>query len=777
MAKPARSGSKGRKRGGGGSSIEGDAFLLQASVLVCSCASLGWTVLQIALYGGSEPAMIVAPLMYNVVVYGAIFYERFRLRRSPFKVLVHAHLVAVSILPALLEMESGGFQRSGGVLGWAAVAPFTAMVVLQDRVMQLKYVGLFVTVVVVSIGHEIGWRLDGHQARALFWNHVVDVWDWQIYLYYVATLLGVTTNGVILMKMLNEKSNNAIHAHKMLACSIMPPPVAREVFEAQWTRLREGKLAAKNVSVGMRSRFRSMGIGASAFADRRVGGMGMDGTYGDVGGGQNQSLMRRLLTQVLRAIMGDNGSSDGSRNGSRNSSRTSSVMSFSNVCGLTSNRSDTNSERDSAHDDRASSKISGSVSHGGSDSMGSVDRRSSMDLGNGMGGHGEDGSFHSGNGNQVSLASMEHSGYDVHPSAKDENLDARRVSFEKSSLSPSFSGGNEKRVKSASKTIEPNALRLLRSASLTGSRSKRSHSGVKARNHHDVTVIFVDIVGFSDMCKRVRPIGVLRFLEHYFETVDKVGEEHGVTKIRTVGDGYLAVSGLMADMGVPQDAHRHVLRAMTFGLGVIQEIQDTGLRLPDGKPLVVRVGLAHGPVFSGVVGRTCMQYDIFGDVPNLAARMEQTCPVGGVHMPSSSFDKMRLDLGDELESAFESLKFDTHSQIAIKNMGSVDTVSLTFKGNEEAVERVLAGSIGDDANRAVAAHIGVLAELFRQASWGQVQKTEDEEEEVEDDEDEDESIWVGEDGGGQTILDIREIHQTQQVVVDVRSADLPPSKI
>ena len=80
-----------------------------------------------------------------------------------------------------------------------------------------------------------------------------------------------------------------------------------------------------------------------------------------------------------------------------------------------------------------------------------------------------------------------------------------------------------------------------------------------------------------------------------------------------------------------------MLRALTFGLGVLQEIQDTGFRLPDGTPLQVRVGLAHGPVFSGVVGRTCMQYDIFGDVPNLAARMEQTSPVGGVHMPMSSF--------------------------------------------------------------------------------------------------------------------------------------------
>ena len=273
-------------------------------------------------------------------------------------------------------------------------------------------------------------------------------------------------------------------------------------------------------------------------------------------------------------------------------------------------------------------------------------------------------------------------------------------------------------MKSAAQTVDRDVLGQLRSSASRGASGKRSSLGVRARDHADVTVIFVDIVGFSDMCKRTSPIGVLRFLEHYFESLDKVAEEHGVTKVRTVGDGYLAVSGLMADMGVAQDAHRHVLRAMTFGLGVIQEIKDTGMLLADGQPLVVRVGIAHGPVFSGVVGLTCMQYDIFGDTPNMAARMEQTCPHDAVHMPAKSFEKMKADLGEALASEFEALRFETHANVEIKNMGRVDTVSLAFRGNEESIERVLAGAIGDDDNRAVAAHIGVLADQLRNAKWG-----------------------------------------------------------
>ena len=700
MSKPTRVGR--HRKGGKGraaKTVEGDAFLLQASVLVCSAASLGWTTLQIVLYGGSEPAMIVVPLMYNVIVYGVVPYERFHLRVRPFRLLVHAHLLAVAVLPALLEMESGGFSRSGGVLGWAAVSPFTAMVVLQDTRTQLRYAGLFVTVVGVSIAHEVAWRVEGHAGKAVFSHHVIETWTWKIYVYYVATLMGVTANGVILMTMLQEKSANAIQAHKMLACSIMPPPVAKEVFELQWSRLQEGKIAARAVSRGVSRRFGALQSGkvhGAAFADRR----------GFENAARRETLARRLFGPLLRAIMGEDHSDSGSR---RASSRTSSVVSFSQLCGP---RSHDGARGPGSADDDTHSAHSG-LSRG---------VRDSVSIGSDA------------NASVSSLDNLERSDAAARSDASDYELGS---DFERRARAGGARGANPRvsfdappsprdaafaRVKSASDDVSREALRALRSSAARGARAKRSSSGVRAREHADVTVIFVDIVGFSNMCKRTSPIGVLRFLEHYFEAVDKVAEEHGVTKVRTVGDGYLAVSGLMAEMGVVQDAHRHVLRAMTFGLGVIQEIQDTGLRLPDGQPLDVRVGLAHGPVFSGVVGRTCMQYDIFGDTPNLAARMEQTCPRGGVHMPMTSFSKMRSDLGEELASAFEALRFETHERVEIKNMGAVDTVSLTFRGNEESVERVLASAIGDDANRAVAAHIGVLAEQFRKENWGAAEK-------------------------------------------------------
>ena len=167
----------------------------------------------------------------------------------------------------------------------------------------------------------------------------------------------------------------------------------------------------------------------------------------------------------------------------------------------------------------------------------------------------------------------------------------------------------------------------------SGLGGRRKESGIRAREHADVSVVFIDIVGFSDMCKRIKPIGVLRFLEFYFEMVDRVTRRSTATKVLHRRRRFLAVTGLMASMGVEADANAHVLRSLTFGLGVLMEIRDNGVRLPGGEPHRDSRRVAHGPVFSGVVGKTCMQYDIFGDVANLAARMEQTCPPGSGTCP------------------------------------------------------------------------------------------------------------------------------------------------
>jgi class 3 adenylate cyclase len=643
-------------------------------------------------------------------------------------VLAVAHLTFVAVLPALLQMESGGFQHSGGVLGWSAVSPFTALVIHQDKKLQMRYTALFVFVVAFSFFWEAYWRGQGIPHRGLFsGDHEVQVWSWQVYLYAIATSLGVTANAIILMQLLREKSENAIRAHKMLACSIMPPPVAKEVFEIQWQRIREGKLAQRQMARDSRRR---TGVGAYFAATGRAGSaFGAGSTYsgastirgaGSAFDGDNRKLTiaQRLLGPVLTVLFGDQHSvgADGDR--ASQSSRTNSVYSWCSGGGLGPH----------ADDDRRSDAGETALSHSMTHSEDSASERS-------FGFRWDDG-FRLDGADPSDVADMDDLASLEAPTSPGRESEQRR----------SFEGGKRIREEASRAAAADRARAVIpaggsASATLSG---RRRGGGVRARNHADVTVIFIDIVGFSDMCKQIKPIGVLRFLEHYFEMVDKVAEEHGVTKIRTVGDGYLAVCGLMADMGVEADAHQHILRALTFGLGVLMEIRDNGVRLPDGKDLKVRVGMAHGPVFSGVVGRTCMQYDIFGDVANLAARMEQTCPHSAVHMPRESHDKMMAELTEDQTAMFGGLRFEPRADVAIKNMGNVDTMSLSWEGNEDGIERVLAGAIGDDVNRTVTTHIGVMAEAFRQASWSGVNRLEETDDDDEDGEEE------GEEGDGET---------------------------
>ena len=80
-------------------------------------------------------------------------------------------------------------------------------------------------------------------------------------------------------------------------------------------------------------------------------------------------------------------------------------------------------------------------------------------------------------------------------------------------------------------------MQLAARSSSSRRHDRRTASSTIARDHPSVTVIFIDIVGFSEMCEHVKPQAVLRFLEHYFELVDKMAEEHGVTKVQPWGTG------------------------------------------------------------------------------------------------------------------------------------------------------------------------------------------------------------------------------------------------
>jgi adenylate cyclase len=150
-----------------------------------------------------------------------------------------------------------------------------------------------------------------------------------------------------------------------------------------------------------------------------------------------------------------------------------------------------------------------------------------------------------------------------------------------------------------------------------------------ADSFSDVSVIFVDIVGFSKLAKLLSPGHLVKLLNDFFLTADECAQEHGVEKVKTIGDAYLAVSGASTSAG------RSAASAVDFARALIERAekmaQETGIDLK------VRVGIHTGPVVGGVVGSRRLSYDYWGDTMNIAARLESIAEHNGVAVSASTY--------------------------------------------------------------------------------------------------------------------------------------------
>jgi adenylate cyclase len=135
-----------------------------------------------------------------------------------------------------------------------------------------------------------------------------------------------------------------------------------------------------------------------------------------------------------------------------------------------------------------------------------------------------------------------------------------------------------------------------------------------ADHFEDATVIFADVVGFGKITARMKAFEVVACLNQLFSEFDKLAEDAGIEKIKTIGDNYMAVSGL------PTPRPNHARLAAKFALDMVAATARLRPRLP--VPFTIRVGLHSGPVMAGVIGTRKFAYDVWGDTVNIAARME-----------------------------------------------------------------------------------------------------------------------------------------------------------
>lgn len=149
----------------------------------------------------------------------------------------------------------------------------------------------------------------------------------------------------------------------------------------------------------------------------------------------------------------------------------------------------------------------------------------------------------------------------------------------------------------------------------------------------DVTVLFTDIVSYTPMAEQLGPRKTLMMLNDLYHRFDKAASLHGVEKIETVGDGYLAVGGAPDRL----DHHPEAVAALAFDLlEAARQVQ-----VSPTEHVQIRVGIHTGPVFGGVVGERRFHYSIFGETVNVASRVQTQSQPGRILVSEVTYKRIR----------------------------------------------------------------------------------------------------------------------------------------
>lgn len=149
------------------------------------------------------------------------------------------------------------------------------------------------------------------------------------------------------------------------------------------------------------------------------------------------------------------------------------------------------------------------------------------------------------------------------------------------------------------------------------------------------TIIFIDIVKFSDYAALLTPEEIMGNLSTVFAAFDRLCEKYPlILKIKLIGDVYMAAAGLFSPEEQPQS---HAEQVIKFGLDVLQELDEINVKL--NANLAVRIGVnSGGPLIAGVLGTDKPVFDIIGDPINVAARLQSTDIAGRIQIPQSTYD-------------------------------------------------------------------------------------------------------------------------------------------
>ena len=185
----------------------------------------------------------------------------------------------------------------------------------------------------------------------------------------------------------------------------------------------------------------------------------------------------------------------------------------------------------------------------------------------------------------------------------------------------------------------------------------KSTGQAKATKFENVTVMFTDFKGFTEIAEQLTPEQLVGLVNECFSSFDRIALKHGIEKIKTIGDAYMAAGG------IPVPSEKHAENVVNAALEIQQFMLDfANERRKNSLPYFeIRIGVHTGPVVAGIVGTTKFQYDIWGDAVNVASRMESSGSVGKVNVSESTYKLLK-----------DKYTFEHRGKVAAKGKGQID---------------------------------------------------------------------------------------------------------
>jgi len=183
-------------------------------------------------------------------------------------------------------------------------------------------------------------------------------------------------------------------------------------------------------------------------------------------------------------------------------------------------------------------------------------------------------------------------------------------------------------------------------------KDNEQNSGAIAHRFETATILFADIVSFTDIAANTSPTELVSQLNDIFSAFDAIAERYSLEKIKTIGDAYMAVGGVP----IPSKGNAHAVMAMAIDMMTFAQ----SYKMSSGHQLCLRIGINTGPVVAGVIGTKKFSYDLWGDAVNIASRMESHGVVDRIQVSEETYHQLK-----------ESYLFEDRGYLFIKGRGEM----------------------------------------------------------------------------------------------------------